>query len=99
MTAEEDLAKPARAMGQLYIDQQKDRLINDAASHGWVPLGRDPLILSRGDKRIEIDFNGGGIPNAIKWLHGDEFPSMRSTGYVDLNELYRWFAWKPEGND
>lgn len=80
--------------GQLFIDHQKQRFIEEAAAHGWVAVGRDPLTLTRGEKAIEINFNGGGIPNSIKWLHGDEFTSMRSTGYVDLNELHRWLTWE-----
>lgn len=100
MADDADPMTSPRPMGQLYIDVQKDRLINDSAAHGWVPISRDPLILSKvfgkdTEKQIEIDFNGGGIPNSIKWLRGDEFTSMRSTGYVDLNTLYDWFAWRP----
>jgi hypothetical protein len=42
-----------------------------------------------------VEFNSGGLPKAAKWLHGDEYTSMGSSGYMDLNELYRWFTWEP----
>jgi hypothetical protein len=83
--------------GQIFIDRQKDRIAGDAAEHGWECISRDPLILSKGDKRIEVGFNSAGLPNNAKWLVGNEYNSMGATGYMDLNELYRWFTWEPKG--
>lgn len=93
--AEADPDAP-RPMGQLYIEHDKDRLIRTAAVHGWVPVGRDPLTLSKGERQIQIGYNGAGMPNSVQWLGGDEFASMNASGYVELARLANWFAWTPK---
>jgi hypothetical protein len=81
--------------GKILIDRQKERFTTDAAEHGWAQVSHEPLILTKADKQIMVEFNSGGLPKAAKWLHGDEYTSMGSSGYMDLNELYRWFTWEP----
>lgn len=84
---------PRYPAGQVLIDRQKERLTVDAAEHGWTQTSYEPLILNKDEKQIMIEFNSAGLPKSAKWLHGDEFSSMGATGYMDLNELYRWFTW------
>lgn len=88
---------PRYPAGQILIDRQKERLATDAAEHGWTQVSHEPLILNKADKQIMVEFNSGGLPKSAKWLHGDEFSAMGSTGYMDFNELYRWFAWEAPG--
>ncbi len=79
-----------RPLGQQFIDGQKDAIITRAQDNGWEPLSRDPLILARGDKQIQVKFNGAGMPNGASWLHGDEFADMSAAGYMSMDTLYEW---------
>lgn len=86
---------PARPEGQLAIDKQKDRLINRAADRGWKCTSRDPLTLTKGGRSIEVEYGSAGMPKSAKWLGGDEFKSMDSSGMFYLNVLNGWLLWRP----
>lgn len=92
---------PSQPLGQMAMDEQKDRIANRAADYGWSVTARDPdLVLAKAERTITIGFNNAGMPKSATWGGGDEFASRGSSGLFHMNELYdTWLPWDGKDKD
>jgi hypothetical protein len=74
-----------------------DKIMGWADQHGWEVIERDPLIMRKQGRTLQIDVNMAGVPNAVRWMGGSEHTTLGG-GSTSLTRIEKWMATEIQEN-